>query len=349
MNAWDELLDEFRALGGTADNIRLGHGEFGRGLFPIDPASPVAIHVPDNLLVAVDDMIVAGGTTRVGPNAKAGEREKAWLNRYQEEFAWGGGGVDEIRRIFEMAAALPDELRQMLLTQHRCGLWFKEPTEQLIAERFFNARSIDYRGCPVVMPLIEMANHGSGAHYDTSDGIALRGSFPGEIVVVELTLLGDERERGEIVVEYSKFDSLDYFLTWGFATQRPVAFSVTLQGKIDSTPVTINQGFGGAMESERGWIPKIEKFSDRITLPFLMIGNRQAPRLPKGIFYKLLRDAGFSGFAESFDLIHHMNRMHFVNLLLALEDIDSPLARTMRTMACYQLRAMSFCFGVREI
>ena len=180
-------------------------------------------------------MIVTSGTPRVGPNAKTGEREKAWLDRYQEEFAWGGGGVGEIRKIFEMAATLPGELRQMLLTQYCCGLWFKDPTEQLIAERFFNARSIDYRGCPVVMPLIEMANHGAGAHYDTSNGIALRGSFP-----------------GEIVVEYSQFDSLDFFLTWGFATQRPLAFSITLQGKIDSTPLNIDQRFGGTVEFRAG-------------------------------------------------------------------------------------------------
>lgn len=94
---------------------------------------------------------------------------------------------------------------------------------------------------------------------------------------------------------------------------------------------------------------KIEETADKIRLPFLMIGNRQFPRLPKGIFYKLMRDAGFAGFAKSFDLIHHLNRLHFVNLLLALEGIDLPLARTIRTMAHYQLRAMSFCFGVREI
>ena len=87
------MLVEFRALGGTADNIRLGRGEFGRGIFPVDPAKPIAIRIPDNLLVAVEDMIFASGVPRVGPDAKTGDREKAWLDRYQEEFAWGGGGA----------------------------------------------------------------------------------------------------------------------------------------------------------------------------------------------------------------------------------------------------------------
>ena len=62
-----------------------------------------------------------------------------------------------------------------------------------------------------------------------------------------------------------------------------------------------------------------------------------------------MRDAGYAGFAESFDLIHHVNQPHFVNLLMAVDGIDLPIGRTLRAMAHYQLRAMSFCYGVREI
>jgi hypothetical protein len=62
-----------------------------------------------------------------------------------------------------------------------------------------------------------------------------------------------------------------------------------------------------------------------------------------------MREAGYVDFVEAFDLIHHTNRLHFINLLLKLEGIDLPIARTLRTMASYHLRAMSFCYGVREI
>jgi hypothetical protein len=332
LTAWDELLDEFRALGGTADNIRLGQGEYGRGLFPIDPSKPVAIRVPDNLLIAVADMVVENGVPRVGPSAKAGERERAWLDHYQKEFAWNGGGADEIRRIFEMAGQLPAELRNKLLTQYRCGLWFQAPTDELVTNCYFHARSIDYSGRSSVMPIIEMANHGSGANYDTSDGVALRGSF-----------------TGEIVVEYAEYDSYDYFLAWGFATQRPLAFSVSLTGEIDSTTLAIDQMFEGTTTPPQAWKPKIEKSGGTVKLPFLLIGHRRSPRIPRGIFYKLMRGAGFEGVEEAFDLVHHVNRLHFINMLVDLEGIDLPIARTLRTLAHYQLRAMSFCYGVREV
>ena len=332
MTAWDELLDEFRALGGTADNIRLGQGEYGRGLFPIDPAKPVAIHIPESLLVAVDDMVMKNGAPGVGPNAKVSERAKAWLDRYQREFAWGGGGADEIRKIFEMAGQLPEEMRNKLLTQFRCGLWFKEPSDELIANRFFNARTIDYGGRATVMPIVEMANHGSGGGYNLTAGVGLKGMF-----------------SGEIVAEYAQYDSYDYFLGWGFTTQRPLAFSVSLTGKIDSTLMEIDQMFDGTEAPPKVWIPKVDRTADKVKLPFLLIGHRNFPRVPKGIFYKTMRGAGFKGVEEAFDLIHHVNRLHFINLLIELDGIDLPMARTLRAMAHYQLRAMSFCYGVRAV
>jgi len=62
-----------------------------------------------------------------------------------------------------------------------------------------------------------------------------------------------------------------------------------------------------------------------------------------------MREAGCSGFEEAFDVIQHKNRLYFLDLLAAVGDLDLPMARTLRAMAQFQLRALSFCFGVREI
>lgn len=332
MTDWNELLAEFRALGGTADNIRLGRGEFGRGLFPIDPARPVAVRIPENLLVAQKDMIFVNGVPRVGPGATVSDRERRWLDRYLEEISWGDGGADEVKGMFEAAGALPAELRHALQTEHFCGSWFAEPTEALIQDKFLDARAIDYRGKAVMMPVVELINHGPGRTFDLSSGVAVRGTF-----------------SGEVLVHYAEFDSYDFFLAWGFAVPRPQAFSMALAGTIQSTRLDIEQDFPGSVSSERSWIPKIEKNAGGVSLNFLMIGNQLYPRLCKGIFYRLMRNAGYSGFEECFDVIQHSNRLHFLNLLRAVDGIDLPIARTLRAMAHHQLRAMSFCFGVREI
>jgi hypothetical protein len=326
------MLDEFRALGGTADNIRLGQGEFGRGLFPVDPAKPVAIHVPENLLIETKDMVFADGKLRVGPDAKVSDSERAWLDRYQQDYAWGGGGADETRQAIEMAAALPADLRDVLITKYHLAPWFQDTTEELVRNRFFTARTITYQARTVIMPVLELANHGQGNSFNYSNGIALKGSFP-----------------GEVYVQYAELDSFDFFRSWGFATQCPVAFSAPLKGNIQSIRLQIGQDFTGATNLPHDWIPRIDKTDGAIALPFLMIGNQKFPRIPKGIFYRLMRDAGYSGFEEAFDLIQHTNRLLFLDLMAAVDGIDLPMARTLRTMAQHQLRAMSFCFGVREI
>jgi hypothetical protein len=330
LTAWDELLDEFRALGGTADNIRLGQGDFGRGLFPVDPAKPVAIRIPDNLLVPVEDMIFPGGVPRVGPRARAGERERTWLDRYQEEVAWSGGR-DDILRKFELAGALPEELRRALSKEYHCGGWFDEPTDKLIQILYFQARAIEHNKKKVVMPLVELANHGPGVKYEGSSGIGLSGIF-----------------SGEVLVQYADLDSFGFFLAFGFATQCPVAFSIPMRGTLASVRLRIGRKFHAVTISEFDWIPKFVKQAEGV-LAFLMLGNEKYPRLSKGIFFRLMREAGYTGFEETFDVVHHLNQLHFIKLLDVLEGVDLPMAATLRSMSRHQLRALSFCYGVREI
>jgi hypothetical protein len=329
--AWEEMLAEFRALGGTAENICLGEGVYGRGLFPLDAARPVAIRIPDNLLIDIGDAQFENGAFRVAPDAKIGVREKTFLESYEDRFSWGGGRA-EIERIFGYAQALPQEQRHELRTEHFCGTWFDDVSERAIEEKFLGSRCIGYKGRSVIMPIIELANHGIGAGYDTSDGVSLSGTF-----------------SGEVFVRYSNTDSYGLFLNWGFAAEQPQAMSIVLNGDIAQTRLRIERDLGDLKPAERVWVPKLSRDSDGCELSFLMTGNRQYPRLSKGIFYKIMREAGLSGFEEAFDAIQHINRMHFLDLLAALENTPGPMAQTLRRMARFQLQAMSFSVGVRAI
>ncbi len=330
---WQQLLREFRALGGTADNVRLGQGTFGRGLFPINTTEPVAICVPDNLLVSTKDMVFDRGALRVAPSSNVGERERAWLEHYQAIVSWGGKGGEEVRRIFDEAQALPQDLRHELRTKFNCGRWFEDVSEDLIERSFLASRCIEYKNSEVVIPILELANHSHGAVYETMNGISLRGYFP-----------------GEILVSYANLDPFGLFISWGFASRQPIAFSIALAGSSGRTKLHIKRRFGDAKEAEKnGWTPEIVTGPGEATLPYLVIGNQLFPRTPKGIFYKKMKERGYSGFEEAFDKIQHANRLHFINLLDALEGNELPIARVLRTMAREQLRAMSFCFGIRNM
>ena len=56
---WDFLLSEFRRLGGIADNVCQKEGEYGRGIFSVNPRLRARIFTPSKLLVKQNDKLFA--------------------------------------------------------------------------------------------------------------------------------------------------------------------------------------------------------------------------------------------------------------------------------------------------
>ena len=326
---WQDLLTEFRALGGIAENICLREGtSHGRGLFPVDPAKSVAIRIPENLLADSAWAEFPDGAFRLASTAPLGTRERAFLEEYQNTLSWGRGGRQHLEQIVEQAQQLPPELRQTLGTEFHCGPWFTEPSGQLIGELFVASRPIRYKGRKVFMPFIELANHGAGPPIATGDGVAIQGTF-----------------TGEVLLKYANFDAQGMFMTWGFATDQPQAFSIAIQGKVGGRPAQIGRDLGALDPTQEVWFPGLSQTQGIAQLEFLMIGNRRHPRASKHIFSTLMRDAGYSNFETAFETIQHANRMHFLKLLALAEDVEGEMARTVRRMTRFQLQAMSYCYG----
>jgi hypothetical protein len=329
---WDELLKEFETLGGVADNIRLGEGPLGRGLFTIDPSRPARLHVPENLLVDVADIAFENGALRVAPHAKVGARERRFIEDYQANLSWGAGGRAEVEGILDQAQAIPAELRDSLKTKHRCGPWFDDPSQGAIERRFLQSRYIDYQGRMVLMPMMDLANHGPGPTFLLVDGISIEGTW-----------------SGEVMVHYNDTDPYGAFHSWGFTCEEPTAFSIGAVCNVGQARLRVERQLGETKSGPRQWVPKLSQRDDEQVLNFLMLGNRQFPRICKGIFYRTMQDAGLAGYEEAFDMIQHLNRMHFLALLDDLEKFEGPMVQTLRRMARYQLQALSFGFGVRMI
>jgi len=329
---WNEMLAEFRSLGGTADNICSRQGPFGRGLFPVDPGKPIAIRIPDNLLIGIDDFVFENNKVRIYPLAAVGDRERAFLERYHQDFSWGEGGRDESERLILMMQELPDALRESLATTFNLDIATTEPSDEAIQRNFLGARVIEYKKRRVVMPIVELANHGPVGSYDLADGVALRGTF-----------------QGEVLARYTASDSLAVFRSWGFASEEEIALSLPIRLPIGPRTLRIDDRFDLPKESERLWVPKMSIEGNEIRLSYLMLGNRRYPRLSKGIFQKLMQEAGVEGAAEIFDRLLQMNQLRYLELLGALEDLDAAIAPTLRKMARYQLQTMSFCVGTRQL
>ncbi len=325
---WEDMLDEFRALGGVADNICLKEGRYGRGLFPLDPAKPVKVHIPESLLIDVKHAEVDGDVFRVGAGARLGAREKAFLENYEREFSWGVGWR-ETAGLLQMMHDAPAEVHEILKDLP----WLAGPTPEAIRERFFATRTIGYKGTSVIMPIVELANHGHVGRYRKVNGVGLGGLFP-----------------GEVLVRYRLCDPLQMFGQWLFASDSEflaLSLPLTLNSKSGSLVIGIDDV---SLESGRApFFPKVKADGDRLTLSYLVLGNKKFPRVPRGTFYKIMREAGMSGAEEAFDRIVHLNRLRLHSLIAASEGAAPPLGPLLRRVVRYQLEAMSHNFGAREL
>lgn len=111
-----EILEQFRVLGGTANNIELRHGQFGRGIFPIDPRLPVQIKVPAHLLVSPDWLFLDHQNhLRIKKSAGLDPAFTAFYEAYQQCFGWSSGGLDALTSYHRDISRLSKSLKQYLL------------------------------------------------------------------------------------------------------------------------------------------------------------------------------------------------------------------------------------------
>jgi hypothetical protein len=333
---WEDMLAEFRALGGIADNVRLGDGPLGRGLFPVDPSIAIQVLIPGNLLVDPKyARIESDGVFRLLPEAPVGTREKAFLENYERNFSWGVSHQDT-RALLEIIQEAPIEVREFLAKPLCAGNWLAGALPQVIAERFLSSRVYCKDGSNVIIPIVELANHGHSTTYEENDkGIGLSGVF-----------------SNEILVQYSTGDPLDFFQTWGFASPNErFALSLALRLKTAAGPLVIKRDrdpFSKKVE-ERPFLPEVSIEGDELTLSHMLLGHKEMPLLPRSRFCQLMRDLRRSGAEETFETIQHVNRIQFYKLYGLSESAPPRLGRLLRDVARYQLDAMSYCFGTAPV
>jgi len=328
---WKEMIDAFRALGGTADNVVQGEGTRGRGIFPIDRSKPIRLHVPENLLIPEKDTEFVDGRLKITDSVKYGKDEQEFFEQYQNTFSWGGSGRSERVALARAIDQLPPEVLSLLFV----GSTMKRQVDidpARIEREFVQSRRLERNGEYVLMPVLELANHDPAApSYDTTGGVSIEGVF-----------------SDEVLARYGLQDPFGIFVSYGFASAERAAFSLPTTREGPHKLIIrrkINQ------KSSRGsfYVPEFRIEGDTLELSCLMIGNMDFPRLSKGIFCNVAREAGWTSPEDEFDAIVQQNRMSFLYLLEVLERHEGGLVPTVRKMVRYQLEAMSHCIGTREL
>ena len=335
MNA-DALLDEFRALGGVAENVRIGDGAFGRGVLVVDPAKPARVHASVNLLFPLEHMELHGEQLRMKPGAYP-ERESAFFDAYQQHFGWSAGGYDYERRSQERWSTLPDEIRAYIASMG--GLnndqpRFAPPALDACLVHFVYSRQFEYEDGLYLVPIVDLVNHASVApSYIYEEGIGVTSALD-----------------GELRVRYNVFDEWMLMMIYGFSDRALFAYSMGITVGLHNG-ISLSIGRSAGITDVRDGIayPKMQQSNGTIELTNLMLGNLNNPKSPRAIFRRLMDGVLTQPEAdETFDVIRQFNVMKFLELLRLLRGNRGELIDQLTVAALNQLEALASCVGAME-
>lgn len=333
---WEELLAEFRSLGGIFENVRIGEGESGRGVFIVDPSKPALLLAPPNLLVPIGDVAVIDGHLRIKPESAVGDRERAFFETYQRHFGWSAGLYDEIAAQQTEWYGLPAEIVRLICTMGAVGnpeQRFREPTAETCLDVYLETRDLYFNGKPHIAPLLEIVNHSpAGRDYGAKDGLSVGGAF-----------------ENEVLARYNVRDAWAVALHYGFAHRSPYAYSMAIAVDVyGQKRLSIDRDVARIRVVDGVRFPRRDDEGNVIKLSNLMLGNSGGMDLPRAVFRKLLGAELTSTQAdEVFDGIAFYNRGRFLDVLSALSKYDGNVVRMLRAAAIHQLHALSACVGAR--
>jgi hypothetical protein len=332
---WDELLEEYRALGGIAENVRLGNGPLGRGIFPIDPQKPVKLLTPVTMLVRTEDVVIHDGELTV-PEARYDARVRAFFENYQRYFGWGAGGREYAFTTQTAWHALPPPVGQSIsamFANDRDDARFLPPTEQLTLIEYLSTRQFRRGDGLHIAPLLDLVNHDGEVPGYMAEGCSVEGTF-----------------AGEVLVRYSGVDTLAFAVLYSFAPISLAAFSVgATVGLPDGRRLSIARDVRKGTREGDVVLPEVRQEGDTVELTYLALGVRNGMDLPRAIFRKVMQRVGVTDSDHIFDAIVNYNQTRLIALLRQLRGEDSSLARMLEDGIINQLETLSACIGARAL
>ncbi|UWQ97082.1 hypothetical protein K3728_07640 [Rhodobacteraceae bacterium M385] len=214
-NAWARIAQRVRDAGGRVENLRLGQGSRGRGLFVEDRAAPAAIALPAPLLIPVEAVELCDATLRIKADAEVTPEARALFDDYYASLGFSQPLSRDARRAISGLHQLPGPLQDMTLKGNRKGLERFPPfDDSALLAWFFDTRAIEIEGQRKLMPLVELTNHeASAAGFNTQNGgVEIAGRF-----------------RDEVLVRYHLSDPWGIYLRWGFVAPSDRLYSLGVE------------------------------------------------------------------------------------------------------------------------
>jgi len=321
---WRSLIEEFQSFGGTASNVLQREGEFGLGLFPIDPSKPVELKAPHHLLVRTDNITLKNGNILIKNNECFPAGYSDWYERFQSDFSWGAEAQNSIQCFEKGIRSLPEDC---LLLLKKLGFYVSPDRYPLgneteaVFQRFIKTRQINLNEKKYLMPIIELINH-SPRHQSwgiSENDIHIKGVFD-----------------GEMLVRYSVADPLIRLIQYGFNCREPTCFSVNLKLIHNKREVLVRGGINYEVLKPF----KIEAIKNKLVLNSPLLSHSLNPELPKKMFKESLKNINWINTDELFEQIHSKNNLSLIKIIKLLDGVKGIVAERLTTACLDQLEIL---------
>ncbi len=272
---WNDLLIEFRELGGVAENICLRNGEYGRGVFPIEEKKQSLILVPESLLIETKDVFLENGEIRIKESVHKTKKIIDFFYNYQRNFGWATSAKKEKEDFENELKTLPKKVLEFLairnilnLSERHKGRW-----EECILKVYIDSRSFKLREKEYIVPILELVNHSS-----KKKSIKFGQD--------NISTIRSPNERGEILMNYGLTTPLQRLFQYGFLSSECYSFApnfiyssnlilkkITCQGDIRFSDELL-----------------MEETDDNYILKCLPLGNFYNPEQPYLYFKELFKN-----------------------------------------------------------
>jgi hypothetical protein len=277
------MIEEFCALGGVAKNIAPGES----GLVAIDPAEPVLVRVPPALLLRIHDIAVMDGRIVLDKAAEISEPARRFFERYANAAGLRTARTAEVVSLVDALAALPADVREMLATGFGLDALLQGKPEKGIRNDLLRAQVV-WREGRVIAPVIELAR------YDPRGLRPERGT--------NLQIQGYAKK--EILVRFAPEDAFSAFRLYGRAVPEPAAFSLPTTVKFEQFQIDIGRKLSQGIARGKDRAPTISRDGEKLSLSYVLLGQRKSPALSRGLFRALLTEAGIDNPDEAFDMMY---------------------------------------------
>lgn len=327
--SWEDMIEAFHALGGVVKNLAPGKG----GLFAIDPAEPVLVRVPPDLLIRTDHIALDDGDFVIDDSVGLPEAARHFLERYANAAGLHAERTAEVASFVDALAALPHNVREVLTTDFGLGGLLQRDARRAARSGVFQGRQILWQGGRAIAPIIELARYApKGLRPERGTSLQVQGYV-----------------KGEVFVRFAPQDAFSAFRLFGRAVREAAAFSLPATVTVGAFQFDIDRKLSEGTMRGQDRVPNVSKDGTRISLSHLVLGHRKSPVLPRSVFRTLLTEAGVDNPDEAFDRIVRFNMLKFIKLLQTMEPYEGEMILTLRTVARLHLQTMNHCIGSREL